>query len=181
LPPDLPVEQAVDVVEHQVLVVFYHRVGLGDAEVDAGAVDLLLDPVLLAVGSRQFEVLLEAVDRPADEAVLVIKEAQLQKSVGLSLLVALLVGDVEQVLQVLDGVLDVTVLGVDLGELFVRLAGLGFIIGLLAEVEELVEELYGFFEVAEALVDVADLLVALGLLILVLGALGGVEALLEKL
>ena len=105
---------------------------------------------------------------------MVVEETQLQKCICLSLLVALFVGNIEQVFQVFDSSMDVSILGVDFSQLFVSFASLGFIIGLLAKVEEFVKELYSFFEVAQPLVDVADFLVAFCLLIFVLGALGGV-------
>ena len=75
--------------------------------------------------------------------------------------------------------MNVTVFGVGLCQLLVRLSRLRFVFCVDAQLQELVQEINGFLEVTKLLVDVSDLLVALSLLILVFRPLGSVQALLE--
>ena len=96
-------------------------------------------------------------------------------------LVALLVGNVQQVLQMLDGRMDVTILAVGLGQLPVSFSSLCLIIGFFTQGQEFVQELDRLLEVAELLMNVPNLLVALGFLQAVLSSLGGIKALLEEL
>mmetsp|Transcript_24754 Transcript_24754/g.38543 ORF Transcript_24754/g.38543 Transcript_24754/m.38543 type:complete len:250 (-) Transcript_24754:443-1192(-) len=125
--------------------------------------------------------LLQAVDRLADNSFLVVEETQLQKGISLRRLVALLVGDIEQVLEMLDGCVDVAVLAVSLSELLVGLTSLGFIIGFFTEGQEFIQELNGFLQVTELLVNMTNFLIAFGLLLAVFSPLRGVQALLEEL
>ena len=178
LAPNFPVDQPMQVVEDEVLVCLDVGVGLGDTQVDSGGVDELLVlrlDVLIVLG--QVEVAAERVNGLLDSALLVVEQAKLQVGVSLRLpVVLLLVGEVAELLEVSDGGVDVTVFGVHLTELLVRLQHFLLALGgvlLFADGQELVEQFDGLSEVAELLVDVSHLLVALRLLLAVLGGLSG--------
>ena len=134
----------MQVVEDEVLVCLDVGVGLGDTQVDSGGVDELLVlrlDVLIVLG--QVEVAAERVDGLLDSALLVVEQAKLQVGVSLRLpVVLLLVGEVAELLKVSDGGVDVTVFGVHLTELLVRLQHLLLALGgvlLFADGQELVE------------------------------------------
>ena len=125
--------------------------------------------------------LLKGVHRLSDDALLIVEETQLEESVRLSWLVPLLIRYVEQVLQMLDRLVHVSILRVRLSQLLMRLTCFRFVVRFFTQLQELVQEFYSFFQVTQHLVDVTDFLVAFCLLIPIFSSLGSVEALLEEL
>lgn len=182
-----PVEETIQVVQHEVLVILNHGIRLRDAEVHPSLVNQFLTLLcfLLGVGvlrsARQQEVLLKALDGFFDNFLLIVQQTQFQEGISLSRLVSLLVGNVEQLLQMLDGLLHVLVLGVRLGELSVGLGLLLRHVFLLGDFEELPEEVDGAHQIALPFVNVTNFLITLSLLLSVFGCLGGLKTLLEEL
>ena len=85
-----------------------------NTEVDSSSIDQFLVLAFLGVSSCQLKMLLEAVYGLPYYSLLVVEETQLQEGVGLRWLVPLLVCYVEQVLQMLDGLVHIAVLRVGL-------------------------------------------------------------------
>lgn len=103
----------MQVVKDEVLVRLDLGVGLGDAQINSGGVNLRLRlRGHLVVILRQVEVAAESVDRLLSATFLVVEQTKFQIGVSLGLLHALVfVGQVAELFEVVDGGVDVTVFG----------------------------------------------------------------------
>jgi hypothetical protein len=104
---------------------------------------------------------------------LVVQETKLQKCVGLINFVFVFTGNHEQLRQVLDCCLHVSILGVGFSQLSVGLALPWLVFGLLAKTEELLQVLNCLVEVAKFLFNFSYFLVALAFHLTVSRSLGG--------
>jgi hypothetical protein len=109
------------------------------------------------------------------------QQTELQSSICLLWLLPLVDGDVQQLLQMLDGCLDVAVLGVSLSQLLMSVSLLVLVVVLLAHLQELLQLDYGSVQVTQLLIDKPNPLVTVSLLLAVVGSLGDVQTLLKEL
>jgi hypothetical protein len=126
-------------------------------------------------------VLLQTVHRLAHDSFLIVKQTQFQKSICLRLLVPLLVGDAEQVLQVLNSSLNIAIFGMSICQLLVSFSCFSLVVSFNTKIQKHIQILYSLCLVALLLTNVADFLVALSFLNPVLSSFGSIEALLEEI
>ena len=181
-----PVEQPIQVVEHQVLVVFDHCVCFCDTEVYSGPVDQFLalfsfSLVIVLRSTSEQEMLLKAFDCFLDDFFLVVKQTELKESISLSWLVSLLICNGQQLFQMLNGFLYIFVLGVSLSQLSMSLSLFRRHFCFFWDLQEFAQILDRFRQVTLSLINVAYFLVAFCFLWSVLGSLRCLQTFLEIL
>jgi hypothetical protein len=82
--------------------------------------------------------LLEAVYWFSHDALLVVEETEFEKSISLSRFISLLVRDVQELFQMLDSLMHISIFWMRLRQLFVSFPLFWFIFGLLAQSQELI-------------------------------------------
>ena len=110
-----PVKQAIQVIEHQILVVFDHGICFSDTEIHSCSVDQFLalfsfGLVIVLWSTCKQEMLLKALNCFFDDFLLIIKQTKFKECISLSRLISLLICNRQQLFKMLNGFLHIFIL-----------------------------------------------------------------------